>query len=99
MRCSDSQVQAISWNRNVAVVPRQENNLQDSMVACSSLTQEGNHGQATVLDLCCLQAEHLLRVVVAGQAQGVKEATWGRKKGQTEQEQQQRVKTQTRDAV
>lgn len=39
------------------------------------LTCEGHHGQACVLDLCGLEAEHLVSVVTASQVQGVKEAT------------------------
>lgn len=43
--------------------------------AVPPLTEEGHHGEATVLDLCCLQAEDLLSIVVTGQTQGVEEAT------------------------
>jgi hypothetical protein len=39
-----------------------------------SLTQEGHHRQASVLDLCCLQTEDLFCIITAGQAKGIEEA-------------------------
>jgi hypothetical protein len=38
-------------------------------------TCEGNHRQAAVLDLCGLEAEHLVGIIATSQVQGVKEAT------------------------
>jgi hypothetical protein len=69
----------------VQFTARRHPTLQHKPIQITAPTCECNHRQAAVLDLCGLEAEHLVGIATVSQVQGVKVAACDRLKAAAEQ--------------